>query len=198
MKDLLLVFTILVATFSLGHGQRYITAMGIRMGTDMGITLQQRILSHTTIEGIFTTSAVTNISTGTVLLQLHNPLIRKSLNFYIGGGFHNRWIHVDEKSQLALRGITGIAGAELTIGRINLAWDFKPTYHLNVAENEYETETAISLRYVLVKKSNRRKKKEGIFSNEKRTKNKRNRLRERKRKQRRKNSKSRETKQRTS
>lgn len=160
---LLAISILIFATSLLAHSQRYITAMGIRMGTDMGITLQQRLLSHTTIEGIFTTSAVTNTSTGTVLLQLHNPLITKSLNFYVGGGFHNRWVHEEGGNRLSLRGVTGIAGAELTLGRINLAWDFKPVYHLNTTEGQYETETAISLRYILVKKGKRKKRKGQVF-----------------------------------
>lgn len=178
---LVFISILLFTTSFLAHSQRYITAMGIRMGTDMGITLQQRILSHTTIEGIFTTSAVTNTSTGTVLLQLHNPLITKTLNFYVGGGFHNRWVHADEGNRLSLRGVTGIAGAELTLGRINLAWDFKPVYHLNTTEEQYETETAISLRYVFIKKGKRKKRKGDIFPNRD-GKDKRKRQRSRKRK----------------
>ncbi len=126
MLRFVLIFLLSSSTVNGTMAQHYITAMGIRMGTEMGITLQQRILPRTTIEGIFSTSAATALSMGTVLVQLHNPLISKRFNIYVGGGFHNRWLRGEEQARLTRRGVTGVAGAELTLGRINISWDFKP------------------------------------------------------------------------
>lgn len=148
----LMLNLLIVATATQIEGQSYITAVGLRMGSDFGVTIQQRIISRFTVEGIVSTRAATDETTGTVLLEMHKPLISKRVNFYMGGGFHNRWLSTPEGNQLALRGVTAVAGAEMTLGRFNISWDFKPLYHLNATQHAYESETAISLRYVFIKK----------------------------------------------
>ncbi len=158
------------------------TAMGLRMGTDFGITLQQRILPKTTLQGMVSSSAATSQTTATILIQSHQPLISKRFNFYVGGGVHNRWIESLEEGTSSERGITAIAGAEMTLGRLNLSWDYKPVYHLNVERQAFESETAISLRYVFIKQQKRKSKKgRGIFKS---NKSKKDRDRRRKAKQR--------------
>ena len=132
--------------------QSYVTAMGLRMGSNFGVTLQQKIVGHLTAEGIVTSSPVSNQTTGTLLVEMHNPLISKRFNFYIGGGLHNRWLQDIEGQKLVRRGVTAVAGAEMTLGRINLGWDYKPVFHLNTDTQPFESETAISLRYVFIKK----------------------------------------------
>ena len=72
------------------QSQSYITAAGLRMGSDFGVTIQQRIISRFTVEGIVSTRAATDETTGTLLLEMHKPLISKRVNFYMGGGFHNQ------------------------------------------------------------------------------------------------------------
>jgi len=126
--------------------------MGLRMGSDFGITLQQKIAGHLTVEGIVSSSPISRQTTGTLLVEMHNPLISKRFNFYLGGGLHNRWLQDVEGQRLVRRGVTAVAGAEMTLGRINLAWDYKPVFHLNADAQPFESETAISLRYVFVKK----------------------------------------------
>jgi hypothetical protein len=144
--------------------QSYVTAMGLRMGSEFGITLQQKLVGHLTAEGILNSSPISNQTTGTLLIEIHNPLISKRFNFYIGGGLHNRWLQSSEGQRLSQRGVSAIAGAEMTLGRVNLAWDYKPVYHLNIASNPFESQTAVSLRYVFVKKiKGGRKNKEGLF-----------------------------------
>ena len=139
--------------------QSYFTAMGLRMGTEFGVTIQQKILGNLTAEGIVSSSAISNETTATALVQIHNPLISKRFNFYIGGGMHQRWRPLSDGSRQHLRGVTGIAGAEMTLGRINIAWDYKPVYHLNATQGAFESETAVSLRYVFVRKLKRPKNK---------------------------------------
>ena len=135
------------------------TVMGLRMGTDFGITLQQRILPKATLQGIVSSSAATSQTTATILVQSHQPLISRRFNFYVGGGVHNRWIESLGEGPSSKRGITAIAGAEMTLGRLNLSWDYKPVYHLNVERQAFESETAISLRYVFIKQQKRKSKK---------------------------------------
>ncbi len=133
-------------------GQAYFTAGGMRMGTDLGITVQQRVLPSWTVEGILSSNIEQRYSRGTLLVEKHNALLGRRLNFYVGGGVHRSWLTDQKGSDIVLRGATGIAGAELTLGRVNLSWDYKPSYHTNVSSRPFSSETAVSLRYVFVKK----------------------------------------------
>jgi hypothetical protein len=173
------ILVILSSLPLLAQTQSYMTAMGLRMGSNFGVSLQQKIIGHLTAEGIVTSTAVTNQTTATALLEMHNSLISKRFNFYVGGGFHQRWQPSDEGSDLNLRGVTAIAGAEMTLGRINIAWDYKPVYHLNASAQPFESETAVSLRYVFVKRGKKQKSKK-IFNGS--GKKKRQKLRAKKRK----------------
>ncbi len=151
--------------------QAYFTAMGIRMGTEFGITLQQRILGGVTGQGIVSANAVNEKTTATVLVQLHNPLITRNVNFYIGGGLHQRWKRGEEPGS-GLSGVTGVAGAELTLGKINISWDYKPVYHLNATDHAFESETAVSLRYIFIKKLRGKKKRNPFWKKDEKTKKK--------------------------
>ena len=163
----------------IGQAQSYVTAMGLRMGSNFGISLQQKIIGHLTAEGIVTSTAVTNQTTATALLEMHNSLISKRFNFYVGGGFHQRWQPSQEGVGQNLRGVTAIAGAEMTLGRINISWDYKPIYHLNTATVPFESETAVSLRYVFVKKGKKQKSKK-IFNGSAKKKRQKQRAKNRK------------------
>lgn len=147
-----ILFVISAMGFVPLSSQSYVTAIGLRMGSNFGISAQQRIFKQFTIEGIVSANPISHETTGTILAEIHNPLISRRFNFYIGGGLHNRWLDNADANRLVRRGVTGIAGAEMTLGRVNIAWDYKPVYHLNVTDFPFESETAISLRYVFVKK----------------------------------------------
>ena len=150
----------------LGYSQSYVSALGLRMGTDFGVTLQQKILPKVTVQGLVSSSPGRSETTATVLLQSHQPLLSKRFNFFLGGGFHTRWIDSIDASSMSTNGITAVAGAEMTFGRLNISWDYKPMYHLNTSQGSFENETAVSLRYVFIKK-NKRKGKNGILRRDK-------------------------------
>ena len=133
-RSLCLTIFLLTLISFIVEAQSYVTAMGLRMGTDFGISIQQKILEKTTLQGIVSTSAAKSATTATLLIQTHQPLVSKRFNFYIGGGFHQRWIDELSEDRDIRRGITAIAGAEMTLGRFNLAWDYKPLYHLNATQ----------------------------------------------------------------
>jgi hypothetical protein len=176
---LLPLLTLFCVNYHISSGQSYVTAMGLRMGSDFGVTLQQKIFGHLTAEGIITSSPVTNQTTGTIILEMHNPLLSKRFNFYIGAGLHNRWLRDGEGQSLSRRGVTAVAGAEMTLGRINLAWDYKPVFHLNTQDQPFESETAVSMRYVFVKKIKGSKDK-GLFSQSAKKKREKERMKKRK------------------
>ena len=160
-------------------GQSYVTAAGIRMGSVFGVSLQQKIMNKTTIQGLISSSAARSETTATILIQNHQPLISKRFNFFLGGGLHQKWTDSVEEQRSVRRGITAIAGAEMTLGRFNLSWDYQPLFHLDGEANAFQNGTAVSLRYVFIKKIDR-KAKRGLF----RASTNKQKLREKKRKQR--------------
>ncbi len=180
----LFISCLIISAHSVIFAQTYFTAMGLRMGSDFGITLQQKVLKRLTAQGILSTSAARSETTATVLVQSHQPLISKRFNFYIGAGLHKKWEEKVEFESQNLHGLSAIAGAEMTLGRLNLSWDYKPMYHLNAESNPFEGETAISLRYVFVKKIKKPSHKRGFLKGDEKKKRKRERERRKRKKQR--------------
>ncbi len=93
------------------------------------------------------------------LWEQHQKLIGKNLNFYYGGGFHKGWI-VSKSAELDLKaptGITLIAGVEITLDRLNISLDYKPVLNVVSGERFYESQSALTLRYVLIKSKKKKK-----------------------------------------
>ena len=180
MKIHILVAFLTCATCQCPWAQSYITAMGLRLGDNMGVTVQQRFFPRTTLEGIISSSATRQQGSATLLAQMHQPLISRRFNFYVGGGVSLAWSTTSESGQESLFGIAAVAGGEMTLGRINIACDLQPVYHREAQENPFQTSTAVSLRYVFIKKVKSRRN-GGLFQGDDRKK----RLKERRIKQRR-------------
>ena len=174
MKRPTIVLFFLLAFSISGYSQLYTTALGLRMGTDWGFTLQQRVLDKVTVEGIFQSSLQREEVMVTGLVQQHYPLITKGLNVYMGAGMHKGWnTSTPEPTQMEVpvktenpMGVTLAVGAEMTLGRLNISYDFKPAFNLQGGEKSFYTQSGVSLRYVIVKnkvfkkmKKKRKKKK---------------------------------------
>jgi hypothetical protein len=155
MKKLFAV-AFLLCVFPHIQAQSYMTAAGLRFGTDWGITLQQRIAKKTTIEGILQSSLQREEVLLTGLVEQHYPILTKGLNVYFGGGMHKGWISGPSDAESQARpyedpfGVTLIAGAEITLGRINVSYDFKPAINLSGGEEKFYTQTGVSVRYALL------------------------------------------------
>lgn len=149
-----LVFALFI--FSLIQAQSYMTAAGIRLGTDWGITLQQRLAKNTTVEGILQSSLQREELMVTGLVEQHYPILTKGLNVYFGGGVHKGWISQPKDAELTAPeykdpfGISLVAGAEITLGRINVSYDFKPAFNISGGEQNFYTQTGVSVRYALL------------------------------------------------
>jgi hypothetical protein len=106
--------------------QSYGTALGVRVSDGFGFTLQQQVTVHTTAEVILQSGFQKKDVTLTVLGELHNSLLTRGFNFYLGGGVYHRWL---EKNTNLIEqptnpwGISPIMGLELTMGKLN----FLPT-----------------------------------------------------------------------
>ena len=149
MKKIFAIFTILLISIN-SYSQSYITAMGGRFGTDLGITIQQRLFKHFTAEGIFQTSLHREELMLTVLGEHHFPVVTKRLNIYTGLGYHQSFLTSNDLSFVPAKGISAIAGAEITIARFTLSYDFKPAFNYSGGENNWYIQSGISLRYVLI------------------------------------------------
>ena len=146
-------FTALALCLSLAAlAQSYNTVGGMRLGTDWGLTVKQRVYDNYTAELLLQSSLVRDEVTLTILANRHYNIFTRHLNLYMGGGFHKGWIGADALSEGAMPaqdpfGIDAIFGIETTLGNLNLSYDIKPAINLVGGEKLIYTQTGISLRY---------------------------------------------------
>lgn len=165
-----LITTIFVLSALVALAQSYNTAGGMRLGTDWGLTVQQRVAKKTTIEALFQSSLQREEVLLTVMGQQHFPILTRRFNIYYGGGLHKGWINESNDQAEPYKdpfGLTFIGGLEFSIGRINLSYDFKPAINLSGGEQNFYTQTGLSFRYILIKRNT------NIFGVDKNKKNRR-------------------------
>jgi hypothetical protein len=128
--------------------QKYNTALGARLGSgNYGITLQQRVASRVTIEGI--AGLREREYSGTVLAQYHFGILGPSLNYYFGAGGHLG----HNKDTGGFSGLDALVGVEYKVAflPVVVSFDFKPS--LEFSNDDYARfPTAFSVRYVLFKR----------------------------------------------
>lgn len=186
MKRLITISVLGLAFCTFMQAQSYDFTLGMRMGTDWGLSSQFRVAKNLTIEGILQSSLQREELLVTALLEQHNPIITRRLNVYYGGGVHKGWITAaDEVGYTNPAGITMIAGLEFTIAKLNISYDIKPAVNLTGGEQQFYSQSGISLRYVIAKRNsifkvNKKKQRE-------RRKRKRQRAREKRKRQKAKN-----------
>ncbi len=138
-------------------GQSYDLAFGLRLGTDWGLTAQARlpmIHKNFAAEAIVQSSFQREEAMLTLLGKQHYPLLTRRINVFIGGGLHKGWVTNDETAAYDDPfGLSVIGGAEITLGRLNLSYDFKPAINLTGGEKTFYTQSGISARYVISKRN---------------------------------------------
>ncbi len=153
MMNKYLFFGFLLFLSSHVIGQGYNTAIGVRLGDDLGFTVQQRIANRTTIEGLFYGGRSNPDTYANVLAQRHFSLLSKKLNAYVGLGLGSHWQYVNEEFEDQQFTIPGVIGLEATFGRLNLSGDVMPHLILNNNdERSYKSIANVSLRIVIVKR----------------------------------------------
>lgn len=132
--------------------QGYGTAAGIRIGNGIGVTFQQQVALNTSIEAILQREFTSSDATLSLLYEKHQNVLTRGLNIYAGGGVYYTWIENDPNAIVQPKnafGVSPIAGAELTIGSFNVAFDFKPNIKLTGSGTGFQMQSALSVRYVL-------------------------------------------------
>ena len=138
------------------HAQAYMTAGGLRVGTDWGLTVQQRLSKNMTLEGIVQSSLQREEIMLTALAEQHYPLVFRGLNLYIGAGLHKGWLDNKQSTDpipVGYKdpfGLTFIGGAEITLGRFNFSYDFKPALNVVGGEKKFYSQTGVSVRYIFL------------------------------------------------
>jgi hypothetical protein len=147
------------------YSQRYKTAAGVRFDNGFNLTVQQYITNGWTAEGILHTPLMASKDLGvTLLAEKHRKILFRGTNFYTGAGVHYYWqqnaVRDAEEIHNNVMGLTGIAGLEFSVGRINLAVDWKPELHLSGDQaRPFEWNGAsVSLRYIIEKRERKKVK----------------------------------------
>ena len=143
--------------------QRYKTAAGVRFDNGFNLTAQQYITNGWTVEGILHTPLIASKDLGvTVLAEKHRKILFRGTNFYTGVGAHYYWQQNSARNSEVIHenvmGLSAIAGLEVSLGRINLAVDWKPELHLSGDQaRPFEWNGAsVSLRYIIEKRERKK------------------------------------------
>ncbi len=176
MRIFLLFFTFLFCMDT--SAQSYKFAIGVRAGSDIGLTGKVRLFKNVTLEAILQNSLsnkYTDSKTMALLLEDHQPLISRRFNAYYGGGvlFGVQQL-AEAEDRNGVMGLAAIVGLEFTLGRMNISYDLKPSYYSK--GGGFDFETALSLRYVLIKTEKKK-----LFDRDERQKRKRKKERQKKR-----------------
>ncbi len=155
MYKKLIIFGFLFSQF-IALGQNYKTAIGIRVGNEIGLTVQQFIQKHQTIEFMLSTGIRNKDARFDLLWQDHYPMLGRRFNAYYGVGLHYAIPSEINTSFEKQRGIVAMLGGELSLGKYVVSADLKPIVNLNAGSSQsiFELLPAVSVRYILVKREN--------------------------------------------
>lgn len=147
MKKYSLLVLMIWGVYATTYGQKYRTAVGPRIESDMfGVSIQQKIQERSTLEGIASVGA--REFSGTLLYEWHRPLLGERFNYYIGAGGHIGRL----KDHGVFTGGDVILGIEYKVNGLPflLSADIKPAFHIN-HEDWIDLSSGVSIRYVIVK-----------------------------------------------
>jgi hypothetical protein len=142
------------------QAQSYRTAAGFRFSEGADLTIQQYLTSGLTLEGIVHTGIFSENVGASLLLEKHHKLIFRHINYYYGAGLHVMPEADGRKDLLAtdVVGAAGIIGAEVSLGRLNLAVDWKPQFNFtgeNIKSVDWNG-PAVSVRYIFLKRERKK------------------------------------------
>ncbi len=171
MKGIFILICLSLVTYLQVNGQKYGTTLGIRLANDdqrmLGLTMEQRVFDHFTLEGILQSDFSRNSSLH-VLSKRHIPILTKRLNIFTGAGIsfgNEESVGKDPLSREVVTtygnstfGVDLMIGAELTILGANVSLDYKPNINIAGRDNWFKDQVAISVRTVLIKDSKRNKR----------------------------------------
>lgn len=172
MRNLLIIVFALIFASEV-QTQTYQHTLGLRFagGTGaryIGLTSNYRLAKGLAIEGIIQSNFQDN-HTAHLLLKRHRGLISRRFNFYYGGGLsaglEESFIR-DPETRIKTYtygnktlGIDVIGGIELTLLRLNVSFDVKPNINITGRQNWITFQSGMSIRSVMVTRSQAKRKK---------------------------------------
>ena len=151
MKKVFLFIALFALSFPCS-AQTYNFSGGIRLGTEIGISLKARIDNKLTLEGIIQSPISQEQAIATLLLEKHNSILAKGFNIYYGGGVQKGWFYSEEREFEDPFGVVAIIGAEFNIARLNLSYDLKPAINVVGGTSPIVLQTGLSIRYIFDKR----------------------------------------------
>lgn len=135
------------------HGQKYNLSAGIRLGTEIGMTSVFRVSKKNSLESVLQYSNLYNATRWGVNFRKHHGFLGRRFNMYLGGGPGYSWYHAEEINEIGTSNphLNVVVGIEGVLGRTHVSWDYRPTYSFG-GPRVFYSETALSLRYVIIKK----------------------------------------------
>ena len=133
--------------------QSYFTTGGMRLGSDYGLTLKQRVAKKTTIEAILFSNDNGKSNLGFALIaDKHKSILTRNFNLFYGAGltWHSQYVNAETTEKTKSFGIPLQAGIEFTIGKINLSWDYTPILYISTNSNSFTSLKGLSVRYVFL------------------------------------------------
>ena len=152
MRIYVLLFISAISVLSI-HAQKYTTAAGVRLGTGIGLTVQQSLWGKNTLEGIIQKGFFNDLTSISVLFEQHHNIFSKGTNFYLGAGPHVG-IYGNNKKTTNIKnpfGASFIGGLEFRLGKMLLSFDYKPSLNLAGGEGFFDSQAGLSLRYIFIK-----------------------------------------------
>ena len=133
--------------------QKYTTAAGIRLGSGIGISVQQLLWDQYTLEGIVQKGLLNKQTLVSALFEQHHSMLSKGTNFYIGAGPHFGSYSQAGKTGESRNvfGATFIGGLEMKLGKTLLSFDYKPSLNLTGGNSLFDSQAGVSLRYIFIK-----------------------------------------------
>lgn len=141
------------AFLSQSIAQTYNFSGGIRLGTEIGVSLKYRIADKVTLEGIVQSPIRQEEVITSLLFEKHNSILTKGFNIYYGGGVQKGWVTSEIREFDDAFGVVAILGAEFNIARLNLSYDFKPAVNVIGGAAPVVLQTGISIRYIFDKRN---------------------------------------------
>ena len=141
-----------IMTLGSSYGQRYKTAVGLRLSGEYGINLSQRIGDRTTLQVNHEGGFLSGDKTSSVHYVGHRGIFQGGLNVFAGVGV-NGYYRTAKEDLPSTRGLRPgvILGTEATLGRINLTFDWSPTFNLRKDADKFNSTVGFTVRYVFVK-----------------------------------------------
>jgi len=150
-----LLFLVLILSAIEINAQSYTTALGVRVGSDYGATIQQRVSKKVTLQGLYYGGFTEENVHANLLAQRHFPIITRRSTLFVGAGVGSHWIY-DETNE-SFDGqrfvVPAVVGLDGRLGRLNVSGDIMPHFALvDKKVNSFNSVASLSVRFILVKK----------------------------------------------